>query len=387
MQYFDRFKLRHTLTVAFMAFFAMSFVIIYFGLDNIETYLQRRVISQLPAPAQAAIAAMDKKQLPTSAQIQSLIDSAQFADERINQQHYILLAVLSIAAVLLGVALARWVAGAIAGPLEKASAASRKIAVGDLSARVDATAYYSRELRDLVSDFNTMGAQLQTYNRELRETGAATAHELRTPLTILRVRLQGILDGVFAPEASEISALIGQVDALSRIVDDIRTVSLAASAQLRLNLQPIDLAKEVRSVLTAQGPDLVAAGIVVELDLQPAPALADPDRVRQMVIGLLTNVERHAKRGGAATVETVHQDGFAVLRVSDRGPGLPPSDPNVVFRRFWRGDDSRSRDTGGSGLGLSVVRAITLAHQGQAEAMNRAGGGAVIEIKLPDGST
>ena len=290
---------------------------------------------------------------------------------------------LTVLAACVAVGLAIGVGKRLALPMERVAHAARRVAQGDLDARAEPGRGSSLELRQLVDDFNRMADSLAASRRELKESTAAIAHELRTPLTILRGRLQGIHDGVFAIGSPEITALIQQVESLSQLVEDLRVVSLAGAASLALERRPVDLATEVENLLPVIEPDLNALGMRLELDLRPAPVHADPQRVRQMLICLLDNTRRYASEGGVVRIETHSADRAGVLRVLDRGAGFPPGGAERAFERFWRSEASRSRQTGGSGLGLSVVRAIADAHGGQAHAANRPDGGALLEVRLP----
>jgi two-component system, OmpR family, sensor histidine kinase AdeS len=232
-----------------------------------------------------------------------------------------------------------------------------------------------------------MSASLQRAERELAESTASIAHELRTPLTILRGRLHGISDGVFALEPAEISGLLYQVEGLSRLVDDLQTLSLANSNRMILALELTDIGAEVERVLAVMQPDLEAAGLVPMLRLEPARANADGARVRQVIGAVLTNAQRYAAGSGVLRISTRQEDADCVLEIVDHGPGLPSGSDERAFDRFWRGEVSRSRNTGGSGLGLAVVRAIVEAHGGRATLGNHSGGGVIFEMRLPIDST
>jgi two-component system, OmpR family, sensor histidine kinase AdeS len=293
--------------------------------------------------------------------------------------------------VLLGVALAAVTFGAVLGvglarrlglPLGEVTAAARRVAGGDLKARAAQTRTATGETLHLVENFNAMAEALEGFQRRSIESAAATAHELRTPLTILRGRLEGMREGLFPVDLPAIERLIGQVESLSRIVDDLRIISLAQAGELRVALVQIDLATQLSGLLDVVAPGLEAQGIRVERVLHTAPAYADPDRLRQAALALLTNAAVHAGVGKEVTVETGCVDGVAILRVSDRGPGLPDAARDRIFEPFWRSDASRSRESGGSGLGLSVVAAIAASHGGRAMAEARPGGGASFVLEF-----
>jgi len=267
-------------------------------------------------------------------------------------------------------------------PLDAVGTAARHIARGDLSARANPEGAMFDETRQLVDDFNGMASQLRQSEAEMRAWNVAIAHELRTPLTILRGRLQGIVDGVFAPDAAAIRGLIAQVDSLTRIVEDLKVFTLAQSGRLELRLETVDLADEVANVISVVAPELEDAGIDLVSDLGSVQVRADGARVRQALLAILENARRYAAPG-VLRVETRATLEKGVLRVCDNGPGLPPGAEVLVFEPFWRADESRSRAGGGSGLGLAVVQAIAQAHGGTALARAASPNGSIFEIYLP----
>ncbi|WP_072376407.1 ATP-binding protein [Hyphomicrobium sp. NDB2Meth4] len=267
-------------------------------------------------------------------------------------------------------------------PLEAVGTAARHIARGDLSARATPDGAMFDETRQLVDDFNGMASQLRQSEAEMRAWNVAIAHELRTPLTILRGRLQGVVDGVFAPDAASIRGLIAQVESLTRIVDDLKVFTLAQSGRLELRLEAVDLAEEAAKVVSIVGPELKDAGIELVSDLGSVQVRADGARVRQALLAILENARRYAAPG-VLRVETRATLENGILRVCDSGPGLPPGAESRAFEPFWRADESRSRAGGGSGLGLAIVQAIAQAHGGTALARAARPNGAIFEVHLP----
>lgn len=268
-------------------------------------------------------------------------------------------------------------------PLDAVAAAARRIATGDLSARaVIATGSDFKETQQLVEDFNAMAAQIGRADADMRMWHAAIAHELRTPLTILRGQLQGFVDGVFVPDTKAFQGLVAQAESLGRIVDDLKILTLAQGGRLELRLDTVDLAQEVAAVIAVVSPGLETAGLSVRLDLEPVAVRADGARIRQALVGLLENAKRYAAPGDLV-IETRATIDQAILRVRDTGPGLTADAIEHVFEPFWRADDSRSRASGGSGLGLAVVQAIARAHGGRAVVRAAEPKGAVFEFQLP----
>lgn len=348
-----------------------------------DIYEQNRLADSLPPAARRAGAALEAGQVPPPDEIRALIrfqrESADDIAERANIALLVFTLTAAIGAFGAGLVLLR----RLGAGLNDVAAAARAVAQGDLAARAHAVRWGSIEETQLTADFNAMAEALERADRELKDSTAAIAHELRTPLTVLSGRLHGIRDGVFEAGADQIDSMIHQVDALTRLVDDLRTMSLANSGQLVLDLAAIDLAAALRPMIEAMAPDLAAAGLAIDTDLRPAPMIGDAGRLRQALGAVLTNAQRYAPGSGVLRIETGFGPAGVYLRVLDRGPGLSDETAARAFERFWRADPSRARTSGGSGLGLSVVRAIAEAHHGHATLANRAGGGAAFEMVLP----
>lgn len=269
----------------------------------------------------------------------------------------------------------------ILGPLESLARSAREIASGDLTSRASAGDKALGETAALIGDFNTMAQRLQDMAAELALWNATIAHELRTPLTILKGRLQGMIDGVFEPDERSLQGLIQQVDGLARLVEDLRTVTLAGSGHLDLHIEPVHLAREIAGVTNLVAHDLRAEGFRLELALEDLVVAVDATRIRQALLALLTNARRYAVRG-RITVSLARAGEGVILSVTDEGPGLPPEIASRGFVPFVRGDPVRSQALGGSGLGLSVVRAIAEAHGGRLRYRTTPDGGALFEMVL-----
>jgi signal transduction histidine kinase len=293
------------------------------------------------------------------------------------------LLIAGLIATALGVLVALVFARRIARPIEAISAAASSLAQGNLAARI-ATPRGEDEVARLAGNFNHMAEALEKLEAERRAMIADIAHELRTPLTVMQGRLEAIQDGVMPLEMSEIDRLHNQTGLLARLVEDLRTLSLADAGRLTLELRNCDLGQLARNVSAAFQASLDAKKIHLELHLptQPLQIRADADRMAQIVSNLLANALAHTPAGGSIALE-VFAANNATLRMSDNGSGIPEEALSKVFDRFYRAEASRSRATGGSGLGLSIVKALVELHGGTVVARNRPEGGAVFEVKLP----
>lgn len=289
----------------------------------------------------------------------------------------------SLLALILAVIVGYRVARRVSRPVEAVSTAARIVATGDLAARARFQGRSSSETEQLVRDFNALAEELERAERELSAGAAAIAHELRTPLTVLRGRLQGLYDGVYEFSPEVVNTLIEHVDGLSVIVDDLRTLGLGSSGRIVLSPEPVALDELACQVAAGYGAELKAAGLQVIYNLKPVTVMADPARLRQVLLALLDNARRYAASGGVATLVTDSEVDEARLMVMDHGPGVAPDQAQRLFDRFWRADPSRSRDSGGSGLGLAVVKAILTAHGGAVSCTQRDGGGLCFILHLP----
>lgn len=275
-----------------------------------------------------------------------------------------------------------WLSQRVVVPLLEVARAIREIAAGDLKARADPHLTGFGEAARLVEAFNAMAARLERSEEELRYSNSAVAHELRTPLTILKGRLQGISDGVFPMTPELVDLLLLQVDGLVRIVEDLRTLSLFNAGNLEVRLERCDLSGVARQSADLSSEALQRCCIDLSLELSPAQVSADPARIRQLVLALIDNACRYAP-GAPLVLSTGTSGDECFLQCRDFGPGLQAHDIGMVFDPFWRADASRARAEGGSGLGLSIVKAIAAAHDGRVEASNPPSSGACFTLYLP----
>jgi two-component system OmpR family sensor kinase/two-component system sensor histidine kinase BaeS len=245
---------------------------------------------------------------------------------------------------------------------------------------------------------------------------ADVAHELRTPLTVLQGNLRALLDDVYPLEKAEVARLYDETRLLGRLVEDLRELALAEAGQLRLNLQPTDAAQVIEATVSTFA--LVAEEKGVGLNVQVIEGLpavqADPDRLAQVLRNLLGNALRHTPPGGHIRVSgsmfRVSGDGaiqpfgqalrakpetfnlkpgalapgeWVIVTIEDTGEGIPPEDLPYIFDRFWRTDRSRSRETGGSGLGLTIARQLVQAQGGRIGVQSELGHGSRFWFTLP----
>lgn len=288
---------------------------------------------------------------------------------------------ITLAAAVIGIVLALVIAIRLARrivrPLGAVGDAARRIASGDLATRIDAVPGSHGEAAMLIADFNAMASRLQRMSDDVTVWNAQIAHELRTPLTVLRGRLQGARDGVFDLDDALVIGLMKQVDGLTRLVEDLRSVSLADSGRLEIVMADVDLAAELNEMQPLLSSMITPAGFDLHMALEPGTVRADAARIRQAVFALVDNARRHA-HACTLRIAVEFAKEAATITVSDKGPGLPPGFESDAFRQFTRGTSR----LGGSGLGLAVVRGIAQAHGGDVS-YQHSPGDSMFRISLP----
>jgi two-component system sensor histidine kinase BaeS len=237
-----------------------------------------------------------------------------------------------------------------------------------------------------------MASDLQKAEETRQRFLQDTAHELRTPLTVIDATSSAILDGVYEPERRHIETIRDQSRVLARVVEDLRTISLAEGGHLPLDRTQLDVGEVLSSV--AAGFEARAKAGNVRVDVVVASALtvaADPVRLRQIVGALVDNALQHTPEGGTVRLGAARlsrgggQPDVIRVAVEDTGAGIPPEALPRIFERYFQAGPSRSRHPGTSGLGLSIVRALAEAHGGTVGAENRTEGGARLWFELPAG--
>lgn len=355
----------------------------YIGVTWYSAHLEENNNRSLPPEAAAAYRLVNEGRVPDETALRMLVEHLDALVATTDFKVQLATLVIGLLSALLCAIIGVYLARRIARPLEDLTDAAEVLRSGDFSVRVAASTGTTREVSSLVETFNALATSLEKMEERLRFNNMAVAHELRTPLTVLQGGMQGILDGVFPMDRKMLGDLLLQVEGLGRIVEDLRTLSLAIGQKLVLHREDLDLAEVVEAVLSAARPMLDTSGLKLQTSLQPARISADPTRIRQAVLALLENAGRYAASGGCLRCETGQlPDGSAIIRVLDRGPGFPEDMDAVAVNPFWRGDASRSRASGGTGLGLSIVQAIAVAHGGHLNLSNRPDGGAMVEIHL-----
>ncbi len=301
------------------------------------------------------------------------------------------LLVAGLAALVVAAGASWYVGGLILRPLHEVGRASQVIAAGHYAERL--AVYGNDELADLTRSFNQMAASLDAIESMRRTLIADVSHELKTPLASIKGYMEGLQDGVLSPSPEIFQIIHREADRLQRLVFDLQELSRAEADQLQLQIAPQDALALATAAADWLRPQFEDRGIALMLDLPPqaVQVRADFDRVRQVLLNLLGNALQYTPEGGQVTLrvrpEHVRSEKDSVrFAVQDTGEGLAAADLERVFQRFYRVDRSRSRASGGSGIGLTIARHIIDAHGGRIWAESAGPGqGCTFVFTLPAG--
>lgn len=298
-------------------------------------------------------------------------------------------AVVAVSA-LVGWGIGRLVSRSFTAPLERLAATASSFAAGNLDVRADVRG--PREVRLIAQSFNRMADEVSTAleqvtSEERRKTQFVSdvSHELRTPLTAIRGAAETLLDGDVAPDDQErfLSTIALEAERLTRLANDLLTLQRIEGATGELPLSRFKLRVAAERAIAMLEPLVEHRGVTLTIAGDAPEVLGDADRLQQVVANLVDNATRIVGDGGRVDVRVATEAGYAELTVTDDGPGIPAEDLPNLFDRFYRADTSRTRSSGGAGLGLAIVRAIVTAHAGTIEAENLDGGGSRFTVRIP----
>ena len=294
--------------------------------------------------------------------------------------------VAGLVAVALALLVGIFLAQRLTRPLRQLSQATTAVAAGELGQQVTVTTH--DEVGELTARFNDMSQALANAEKQRQQLLADTAHDLRTPISIMQSHLEAMIDGIFSPTPENLGTVYEETLRLGRLVNDVRTLSLAETGHLSLDRQPVNLHELAAQAAAAFQPLAEADGIHLQLELAETPPItADASRLHQVMANLIANALRYAPLGSQTpplvTLRVASEKTDIVVSVADSGPGLTAVQQAQVFDRFWRSDAARSREQGGSGLGLAIARSIIEAHGGDIGVESQVGEGTKFWFRLP----
>jgi histidine kinase len=294
------------------------------------------------------------------------------------------LAVATVAAILTALAVSLFVTRRIVAPVLAMTRASQRVAEGRYAERVPVPS--EDELGELAAHFNRMADALERIEERRRDLIADVAHELRTPLASIAGYMEGMLDGMIAPEPETFHRVHRETERLQRLVGDLQELSRAEAGRVPLHPRATEIQTLIEATAARLRPQFDDKGVTLDIEAPAGlpPVLADPDRISQVLTNLLGNALQYTPAGGRVTLRASREDHAVAVAVVDTGIGIPAEHLPHVFDRFYRVDRSRARASGGSGIGLTIARHLVEAHGGTIRAESPGPGrGSTFTIILP----
>jgi len=348
------------------------------GYQGNANYDGGKTASAAPLPIEVDGTVVGYVQFLDMDETQDLRESAEAAFlERMSRAILISAAGAGLLALVLGAALA----STISRPVRELTDGTKALAAGELGHQVPVRT--TDEIGQLAQSFNRMSADLAHSTQLRKQMTADIAHDLRTPLSVILGYSEALQDDKLPGTPEVYGAMYRQAQHLNRLIDDLRTLSLADAGQLTLQRRAVRPSDLLEHAAIAYLPQAEERGIQFSVTADATPAiLVDPDRLGQVIGNLVGNALRHTPDGGHIALAATLAGPRVVLSVTDNGPGIPHDDLPHIFERFYRGDKARV-DDGSSGLGLAIARSLVEAHGGQIGVENVATGGARFTVALP----
>lgn len=281
-------------------------------------------------------------------------------------------------AITLGVLLSR----RISGPVTRVIRTTQSIAQGTYTDRVHPDTGVV-EISQLTDSVNNLAQSLEQQEALRRRLTGDVAHELRTPLATVQSHLEAMIDGIWEPTAERLNGCHDEITRLARLVSDLERLAFYEAESLMIQKSPVVLQEFAQQLVDGFEAEAIRKGVRLCVLCGDTVLSADRDKLSQVLVNLLSNALRFTGEGGTITIGAEEEPGLVRLTVSDTGAGIAAEHLPHIFERFYRADVSRNRLTGGSGIGLALVKAITEAHGGQVSAISVEGQGATFNLIFP----
>ena len=296
-----------------------------------------------------------------------------------------ILLVVGICAAVAAAAAGAVLAKSLSVPLLKVTEMTRKISEGDYGMRLENGNRQTQELVELSSAVNHMAESLERQETLRRRLTSDVAHELRTPVANVSLNLEMMLDEVWEPTKDRLQSCYEELGRISGIISDLEKLRQMETENMNLELELVNLLELAQAVETAFEPDLKKKKLTCEVSGEAAAVMGDQRRLHQVIFNLVSNAVKYSTEGGTIQIRVKQEKHKAVLIVEDQGIGMAEEELPLIFERFYRTDLSRSRKTGGVGIGLAIVKAIVQAHQGTVTVTSKVGCGSRFTVTLPAG--
>jgi signal transduction histidine kinase len=287
-----------------------------------------------------------------------------------------------IFSLLLAVTVGWLLAWRLSAPIRKTAAIAKQMSGGDYTVRIEDKTSIA-ELRELMRSVNQLAHSLSQQESLRKRLTADVAHELRTPLTNVATHIEAMMEGVWEPSLERLSSCQEEIERIGKLVRDLENLARVESGNLKLDKTPISLAALAKKMFSSFEVNIAAKKLNVSIEGTCPDILADRNRIQQVLTNLLSNAVKYTPPEGIIRVALADAPGSVLLAVEDNGIGMSQDELPFIFERFYRADKSRNRLTGGSGIGLAVVKSIVEAHGGKVEVESRPNHGSRFQVTLP----
>ncbi|MCY6959883.1 sensor histidine kinase [Clostridium brassicae] len=286
-------------------------------------------------------------------------------------------------ALIIGLCISIVIAKQLATPLVKITEASNEMRHGNLEARVNIKTN-TKEIGELSNSINYLAETLQQQDRLRKRLTSDMAHEIRTPLTTLKTHIEALIDGIWEPTKERFESYYEEIERMIKLVENLRNIARLEETNLNLNKTKFNISSEIEKVIESFRPSFHKKGAQIISKVVPNSYVKmDRDKLKQIMYNLISNAYRFIDDEGTVKVSLKHIKEYLVIEVKDNGLGISEENLPHIFERFYRSDVSRNKETGGTGIGLTITKAFVEAHGGIIDVKSKLGNGTVFTIKFP----
>ena len=236
----------------------------------------------------------------------------------------------------------------------------------------------------LIKSINNLSAKLEEQENLRKRLTTDISHELRTPLTSIQTHLEAMIDGIWEPDTERLNSVNGEVIRLTNLVNQLQNLAKFDSEKSKLNLAKVNVKNLIMNVVYNNQGKALEKNINIECDLESIDSYLDKDKISQVIVNLLSNAIRYTNNGGKIFISSYKENNNLKIQFKDNGIGIPKENIKYIFERFYRVDESRSKNTGGIGVGLTIVKSIIDLHQGTIEVRSELNKGSEFIVILPN---
>ncbi len=293
-----------------------------------------------------------------------------------------LLITIGIISLVIAIILGSYMSKRLSKPISRVINSAQQISKGYFSGRINEDSS-TEEIIQLTTAVNDMAESLESQETLRKRMSADVAHELRTPIATLQSHMEAMIDGIWTADTERLKSCHEEIVRIGKLVGNLETLARFESENLVLHKTAFNISELIQCIITNFEPEFLKKGIELEFSGDEVQINADRDKISQVIINLVSNSLKYTNPGGKVSVEVQEYENECVIEVRDSGVGIPPEDIKYIFERFYRADKSRNRLTGGSGIGLAIVKSIVEAHKGHVKVRSELNKGSEFTVILP----